>query len=166
MSHIAGPPTSIISLMIHYDCGEFLTSDGLCPNCNFHPDMQSTGFRNMSSSFLLLREGHTFLGSNRRTYAQPKLIKKRDPMTDESKPSTVEINGGVLTRAAKSQKCNCNLPDMKTNAIESGDEWTCSCGQGWRARPEKTEALIGTLYWRRIAKRTSKESTGTPTESE
>lgn len=101
-------------------------------------------------------------------------------MTDTSNPSSknpataglappkarVEINGGILTRAAKSQKCNCNLPDMKTNAIENGDEWTCSCGQGWRARPEKTEALIGTLYWRRIAKRTSKESTGTPTESE
>ena len=33
-------------VLIHDDdCGEVLNADGLCPKCQFYPDMQSTSFR-------------------------------------------------------------------------------------------------------------------------
>lgn len=55
-------------LMFHDDsCGELLNADGLCPKCKFHPDMQSTAFRNVSEEELspLRAVGRTFLGKNR-----------------------------------------------------------------------------------------------------
>jgi len=180
----ADSPESIVSLMFHDDdCDELLTSDGLCPNCNFHPDMQSTGFKNVPSSILLRREGRSFLGVGRKPFSQPKISKKRDTMTDESSPSSTatvaveKINGGVLTRAPKTQNCNCNFPDMKANAIENGDEWTCSCGQGWRAKimkelpPGNRDGALAANYkapfWRRIAtKRATKPKPATPPETE
>lgn len=35
------------------DCGEFLSKDGLCRKCNFHPDMQSTGYKAISEGKLI-----------------------------------------------------------------------------------------------------------------
>ena len=62
----------------------------------------------------------------------------------------VKINGGTLVRAAKT--CDCKTPDVKENDIHEDDEWTCACGQGWRARSRSGDELS----WRRISKRTPK----------
>ena len=62
----------------------------------------------------------------------------------------VKINGGTLVRAAKA--CDCKTPDVKENDIHEDDEWTCACGQGWRARSRSGDELS----WRRISKRTPK----------
>lgn len=61
--------TSIMKLMIHADdCGEFIDSLGQCPRCKFHPDMQSLGFKEVSSSEIAEKrvQGATFMGLNRK----------------------------------------------------------------------------------------------------
>ena len=65
----------------------------------------------------------------------------------------IKINGGTLVRAAK--KCDCKCPEVKANQIQEDDEWTCACGQGWRARNRDVEGEMA-LTWRRISKRTRK----------
>lgn len=58
-----------MQLMFHDDdCGEFLDADGQCPKCKFHPDMQSTAFKNVSDSEVqaLKGQGRTLLGQNRK----------------------------------------------------------------------------------------------------
>jgi hypothetical protein len=53
------------SVMIHDDdCGEYLDKEGMCPKCKFHPDMQSTCFKNIDYKELvaLIKNGKTFLG--------------------------------------------------------------------------------------------------------
>lgn len=55
-------------LMFHEDgCGELLDEEGRCPKCNFHPDMQSTAFREVSEEeFAKLKaEQRTMLGLHR-----------------------------------------------------------------------------------------------------
>jgi hypothetical protein len=49
------------------DCGVFLNKDGLCPTCDFHPDMQSCGFKEMEVVELTerVKKGQTFLGQYR-----------------------------------------------------------------------------------------------------
>jgi hypothetical protein len=57
-----------------------------------------------------------------------------------------ELNGGTLVRAAK--VCDCKIPNLLANKIEAGDEWTCSCKQGWRAR---VGGASKSLHWKRIS---------------
>ena len=55
-------------IMFHDDdCDEPLDKTGLCPQCGFHPDMQSTGFIEISTEELMmgLKGGKTFLGQYR-----------------------------------------------------------------------------------------------------
>ena len=53
-------------LMFHDDgCGELLDDEGKCPTCGFHPDMQSTSFRDVPVEELLTMRGRTFLGEHR-----------------------------------------------------------------------------------------------------
>ena len=55
-------------LMFHDDdCEELLDADGKCPKCCFHPDMRSTGFRNVPEVFVSeeVKNGKTFLGHHR-----------------------------------------------------------------------------------------------------
>ena len=50
------------------DCGELLDGDGECPTCKFHPDMQSTGFREVPDEAIadgIARLGRTYLGAHR-----------------------------------------------------------------------------------------------------
>lgn len=57
-----------MQLMYHDDdCGELLTDQGECPKCRFHPDMQSTGFVQVSmEEFGAMKlKGRTFLGIGR-----------------------------------------------------------------------------------------------------
>ena len=57
-----------MKLMYHDDdCGELLDRDGRCPKCKFHPDMQSTAFREVTDAELngLRGNGRSFLGLNR-----------------------------------------------------------------------------------------------------
>ena len=57
-----------MKLMYHDDnCGELLDKTGRCPKCNFHPDMQSTAFREVPDAEIdkLCGKGRTFLGLNR-----------------------------------------------------------------------------------------------------
>jgi hypothetical protein len=57
-----------MKVMFHDDdCGELLDRAGRCPACGFHPDMQSTAFREVSDAELerLMSEGRTFLGTHR-----------------------------------------------------------------------------------------------------
>lgn len=50
--------------MVHDDgCGEILDKEGRCPKCGFHPDMQSTAFREASAEEL---RGRSALGLERR----------------------------------------------------------------------------------------------------
>lgn len=53
-------------LMFHEDgCGVALDKNGVCPKCNFAPDMQSTGFREVATVTLvrdLTVERRSFLG--------------------------------------------------------------------------------------------------------
>jgi hypothetical protein len=56
-------------LMFHDDsCGELLDRDGRCPSCGLHPDMQSTGFRDVPEPEVRERQalGRTFLGEGRK----------------------------------------------------------------------------------------------------
>ncbi len=58
----------MIALMFHDDdCGVLLDQEGRCPTCGFHPDMQSTGFKDVSPEDVrdLLAAGHTLLGLHR-----------------------------------------------------------------------------------------------------
>lgn len=58
-----------MQIMFHDDdCGELLDKDGRCPKCGFHPDMQSTAFKEVPDADVLkLRsQGRTMLGLNRR----------------------------------------------------------------------------------------------------
>lgn len=55
-------------LMFHDDgCGQFLNKEGECPKCEFHPDMQSIGFKYISENELdrQVQNGLTFLGKFR-----------------------------------------------------------------------------------------------------
>ena len=55
-------------LMFHDDdCGELLDGNGRCPKCGFHPDGQSTSFREVGDEeFARLKaEGRTLLGQYR-----------------------------------------------------------------------------------------------------
>lgn len=55
-------------LMFHDDdCGELLTSEGLCPKCGFHPDGQSTSFKEVSAEEVqkLKASGRSLLGQYR-----------------------------------------------------------------------------------------------------
>lgn len=53
-----------MKVMFHDDdCGEILNKNGLCPKCGFHPDMQSTAFREATDEEL---RGRTALGLERR----------------------------------------------------------------------------------------------------
>lgn len=57
-----------IFMMFHDDnCGELLDKEGECPACGFHPDMQSTAFREVKyEEYAPLAEmGRTFLGLRR-----------------------------------------------------------------------------------------------------
>ncbi len=57
-----------ILLMFHDDrCGELLDETGQCPACGFSPDMQSTGFRDVSIGEYaqMKHSGRTFLGLRR-----------------------------------------------------------------------------------------------------
>lgn len=50
------------------DCGELLDGDGECPKCKFHPDAQSTGFKEVHNDILRLGIegfGRTYLGEYR-----------------------------------------------------------------------------------------------------
>lgn len=56
-------------LMFHDDsCGELLDHEGRCPSCGFHPDMQSTAFRDVPEPEVRERQalGRTFLGEGRK----------------------------------------------------------------------------------------------------
>lgn len=86
--------------------------------------------------------------------------------TEETK---VELNGGVLVRAPKI--CQCKVPEVKKNDIQAGDEWTCSCGQGWRARTGKVFEMVDGaeepvetegIRWKRISTRVRKPRTPKP----
>lgn len=49
--------------MVHDDdCGEILDAEGRCPKCGFHPDIQSTAFREATEQEL---RGRTALGPER-----------------------------------------------------------------------------------------------------
>ncbi len=55
-------------LMFHDDsCGELLNAEGECPKCKFSPDMQSTGFREVDGSEMIVKRegGATFMGLHR-----------------------------------------------------------------------------------------------------
>lgn len=53
-----------MKLMFHDDdCGALLDSIGQCPACRFHPDMQSTAFREVAPENLV--SGQTYLGVGR-----------------------------------------------------------------------------------------------------
>lgn len=56
-------------LMFHDDsCGELLNADGQCPKCKFHPDMQSTSFREVSLEEIRQKRAAgatSFLGQHR-----------------------------------------------------------------------------------------------------
>lgn len=57
-----------MKLMIHADgCDEPLDADGLCPKCKFHPDMQSTRFKEFTDEqFRTFKsEGRTLMGVGR-----------------------------------------------------------------------------------------------------
>lgn len=57
-----------MKLMYHDDdCGELLNQSGECPKCRYHPDMQSTAFREVPDDVVadLTRKGWTFLGLRR-----------------------------------------------------------------------------------------------------
>jgi len=49
------------------DCGELLDADGRCPKCKFHPDMQSTGFKEVPDTQVAADKkfGRSFLGPGR-----------------------------------------------------------------------------------------------------
>jgi hypothetical protein len=56
-------------LMFHDDsCDVLLDADGRCPKCGFHPDMQSTGFKEITEDEIRRRlaAGETMMGSQRR----------------------------------------------------------------------------------------------------
>lgn len=58
-----------MKLMFHDDdCGELLDRKGRCPKCGFHPDAQSTAFKEIPEAEVqeLIREGKTFLGPYRK----------------------------------------------------------------------------------------------------
>lgn len=58
-----------MQIMFHDDdCGELLDKDGRCPKCKFHPDMQSTGFKEVPDDEVtrLRASGRSMLGLNRR----------------------------------------------------------------------------------------------------
>lgn len=60
-------------LMFHDDdCGELLDHEGLCPKCRFHPDMQSTAFKEVPDAEVQrqLQEGRKFLGLRRSVVAR------------------------------------------------------------------------------------------------
>lgn len=60
-----------MKVMFHDDdCGEALDGDGLCPKCRFHPDMQSTAFREATQSERLT-PGRTLLGKFRKVLKTP-----------------------------------------------------------------------------------------------
>jgi hypothetical protein len=62
------PIKTLVTVMFHDDsCGEYLEDSGLCPRCRFHPDMQSTGFIDISREIFdsFKSQGHTFLGLRR-----------------------------------------------------------------------------------------------------
>ncbi len=62
------PSWKPVQLMVHDDdCNEFLTNDGECPKCKFHPDMESVVFVVVSPlKYQELRKtGRTFLGVGR-----------------------------------------------------------------------------------------------------
>lgn len=52
------------------DCGVLLDADGRCPKCGFHPDMQSTGFKEITEREIAERQskGETMLTTLRRPY--------------------------------------------------------------------------------------------------
>lgn len=57
-----------MNLMFHDDdCGALLDSSGECHVCRFHPDMQSTSFREVAPEHVEwgLAHGYTFLGEGR-----------------------------------------------------------------------------------------------------
>ncbi len=52
-----------MKVMVHDDdCGEILDAEGRCPKCGFHPDIQSTAFREATEQEL---RGRTALGPER-----------------------------------------------------------------------------------------------------
>lgn len=58
-----------MQIMFHDDdCGELLDKEGRCPKCGFHPDMQSTAFKEVpdAEAMRLRASGRTMLGLNRR----------------------------------------------------------------------------------------------------
>jgi hypothetical protein len=62
------PKAEPIRLVFHDDdCGELLDAEGLCPVCQFHPDMQSTAFRQVPEAEYQAGKnaGRTFLGEYR-----------------------------------------------------------------------------------------------------
>lgn len=70
------------------DCGELLDGDGECPKCKFHPDMQSTGFKDMNDAVLrdgIERLGLTYLGKHRER------INRMAPITPATSPVLVPV---------------------------------------------------------------------------
>lgn len=55
----------MMQLMFHDDdCGMLLDHQGRCPTCGFHPDMQSTGFKDVPEDEVrtMKAQGRSFLG--------------------------------------------------------------------------------------------------------
>lgn len=66
-------------LMYHDDsCGVLLNGDGSCPNCKFHPDMQSLGLREASMNEIKEQAAKysmkNFMGSRRKVISLETLI--------------------------------------------------------------------------------------------
>lgn len=56
-------------LMFHDDdCDALLDHEGKCPKCGFVPDLQSTGYKEISEREIIQRlsKGQTMMGSKRR----------------------------------------------------------------------------------------------------
>jgi hypothetical protein len=56
-------------LMFHDDsCDVLLDSEGKCPKCGFHPDMQSMGLKEITQQEIdrRLASGETMMGAQRR----------------------------------------------------------------------------------------------------
>ena len=74
------------------DCDDLLDQDGQCPTCKFHPDMQSTGFKDISvgNAFTMLRNGRTLLG----LYREPITLSALRVTTRVTPMGKVIVTGG------------------------------------------------------------------------
>lgn len=103
-----------MKVMFHDDdCGELLDSAGKCPTCGFHPDMQSTGFRDVAE----LPSGRSFLGPGRAEIGEGAKMRRPSAQQVAQAKKEIELEDAAAALLVAPVSNRSSLPSEDPNHV-------------------------------------------------